>query len=77
MSGPKIETVSGGAYAALGNDVSAALHRGITGGLEVDEACSVALGVVADYWRRAYPLNEEAIAGMSAIIRAKAMEGMQ
>jgi hypothetical protein len=64
------ELASGPAYSRLGNAVSSAIYAAISDGMEVDEACSVAIGVVGDYWRARYPLDEAAIAGLSGCLKA-------
>lgn len=63
---------SGPLPAALGNAVSDAIFAAIQKGMDVDEACSVTVGVVADYWKQAYALDEASIAGLSAILRGRA-----
>lgn len=68
---PVIEVVAGAAFARLGNAVSDAINAALVGGMDVDEACSVAVGVVGDYWRQAYPLDDSAIAGLAAVLRGK------
>ena len=62
------ETVAGEQYARLGNAVSDAINAALVGGMEMDEACSISVGVVGDYWRTAYPLGESEIAGFVAVL---------
>lgn len=59
---------SGPLPAALANAVSNAIFVAIKAGMEVDEACSVTVGVVADYWKQAYQLDAEAVAGLSEVM---------
>ena len=47
-------TLSGKLPAELANNVSQALATAIKRGATADEACCVAVQVVADYWRAAY-----------------------
>lgn len=57
----------------LANAISDVIHQGLRAGLEVDEACSVVLGVVGDYWHAQYgEPDEEAIAGLSGILKTRA-----
>lgn len=52
MSAQKI--ISGPRVANLTNAISGVLHRTISAGMPVDDACCVAAGVVADYARAQY-----------------------
>lgn len=38
----------------LGNEISDAIHKAQARGLGLDEACSIAVCVAADYWRATY-----------------------
>lgn len=60
---------SGPLPTALGNAISDAIHAALVSGMEVDEACSVALAVVGDYWRHAYPIDDATLAAFGHILR--------
>lgn len=49
-----LSAISGALPAKLSNDVSDAIHAALERGMETDEACCVALAVVADYARMEY-----------------------
>jgi hypothetical protein len=67
-------TMSGPLPAMLGNAVSDAINAALRSGMEVDEACSVALGVVRDYWLTSYDMDDKALEGLSAILRHRPCE---
>ena len=53
----RFAVLSGRAPATLGNEISDAIHKALSFGMEPDEAVSVALKVVIDYGEAAYGLE--------------------
>lgn len=63
---------SGPLPASLSNAVSDAIFAAINAGMEVDEACSIVVAVVADYWKQAYQMDAAAVAGLSEVMLRRA-----
>lgn len=55
------ETLSGSAFATLGNEVSDAIHKAMTYGMAADEATSVVVKVALDYGNHAYGTERFAV----------------
>jgi hypothetical protein len=68
-----IETISGEAPARLGNAVSDAIHRAVTGGMSMDEAVCIVARVAADYARGEY--GEDYLPGLADIITDRLRHG--
>jgi hypothetical protein len=59
---------TGPLMAELGNALSDAINAALTKGMETDEACSIAMRVIGDYWRFQY--GDEGIDGLGSLLRA-------
>lgn len=70
MADTRLATLTGSLPAKLANTLSDAIHAALSAGMETDEACCVALGVIGDYWVTQYALDDEALEAFSAILKA-------
>lgn len=70
MSDDQVEVHSGDPrMAALGNDISDAIHKALIAGLDCDFVCSIMVGCAADYWLENY---QRPVTVLAEILRKKA-----
>ena len=70
----KVEYTQGEPQSRLAQSVSDAIHDSVTSGLEFDEACCIAIAVVADYARITY--GNRYLKDLSKIVRDQAQRPM-
>jgi hypothetical protein len=69
-----LTTITGPMPANLANAISEVLHRIVMAGMPLDEACCVAVGVIADYARDQY--GDTYLDGLAEIVRSRAGQPM-
>ena len=74
MAMERTTRVSGKLPTQLLNDVSDAVHKALSQGMEVDEACSLLCTVAADYGRDNY--GPDYIEGLVTVLRNRRDEAM-
>lgn len=66
--------ISGALPAKLCNEISGAIHAALEKGMEMDEACCLAIAVIADYVRGEY--GPGYLADLSDVLVARALAPM-
>lgn len=70
----KVEITQGRLQNQLGNQISDAIHTAVASGLEFDEACCIAIAVVADYARGQY--GNRYLKDLARVVREQAHRPM-
>lgn len=70
----EIEHTQGRLQSELGNAVSTAIYNAVRSGLEFDEACCIAVAVIADYARGTY--GNRYLKDLARVVREQAHRPM-